>query len=174
MGKTLPDDRPFFRFYPGAYESEGVFETSDAPCDVCNRPCVWRYDSIIYVAGDEPVVCARCIASGKLSAYFGERSFSLHDVELECADPDLAEELLKRTPNVSSFNPYEWPVLDGRPLAFIGHGDDAGVWSQPAARAAMQSAWRQMYEEDLNEPTPYLLVFRELDGDRYGTAFDFD
>ncbi len=158
----MPDEKPFFRFHPGAYE-RGSFAPSDDPCDVCSRPAGWLYTGIIYVAGDKPAVCARCIADGKLAAHLGGR-FSLHDADFD-GDPDaaLADEVMQRTPGFSTFNAFMWPVRKGKPLAYAGHADEDATWSDPSAVKAI----RKLYADEgepLEGRTPYALVFRELSG----------
>jgi uncharacterized protein CbrC (UPF0167 family) len=170
-GATMSSDKPFFRFHPGAYERS--FVESDDPCDVCRRPAVWLYDGSIYVAGDAPAVCARCIADGKLTAFLkGEHG--LHDAEFDGdADDDLANEVMQRTPGFSTFNAFEWPVIDGTPMAYVGHGDEDGTWETPAAADAI----RKLYEDEgdpVEGTTPYAIVFRELDGPRHIAIMDLD
>jgi uncharacterized protein CbrC (UPF0167 family) len=168
----MPDDKPFFRFHPGAYEC-GAFVASDKPCDVCGRPSVWLYDGSVYVAGDPPDVCARCIADGKLSAFCKGRHV-MHDADFaEHADDALGEEVMQRTPGFSTFNAFEWPVLDGQPMVYVGHGDEPGTWKNAAAAEAI----RQLYEDEgdpLEGTTPYAIVFRELDGTRHVAIMDLD
>ncbi len=162
-------DQPFFRFHPGAYDpARGSFRASNDPCGVCGDPCVWLYVGHIY-AVTRPAVCARCIANGNLKAFI-EDGFSFHDTQLEGADPDLEAEVLEATPGFATFNPFDWPVLDGKPLAFIGYGDEPALWAIPGVRTAISEA----FEDDIDKPTPYALVFKELDGTRYAAAMDFD
>lgn len=161
-------DQPFFRFSPRAYET-GSFEASDEKCDLCGRPCVWQYDEGIYAATKQPdFVCARCLADDKLRAYFGAEDYLLHDISLEGVDEAIETELLQRTPGVASFNPFEWPVRDGMPLAFIGYGDDEAVLADPAARLAIAEAFEG------EDSSSYALVFRTLDGGAYEVVADFD
>lgn len=166
-----PARNPYFRFYPGAYEAE--FEESAKQCEVCGDPCGWRYTGIIYSKEYPEVVCAACIHSGRLRAYVGAR-MSLHDVELEGADSELQTELLERTPGVASFNPFPWPVRNGVPLAFVGHGDDEAVQRIPEAHAATAQAALECGFDDIALPTPYALVFKGLDEAHYAVVFDFD
>lgn len=167
-------DQPAFRFFPGAYAIGDVLERTDDPCGVCGKPSVWSYTGTVYAEGDQPDVCARCIHDGKLAAYFDGKGFQLHDAEIDGASDALAAEVLERTPGFATFNAFDWPVIDGQPLAFIGHGDVDAVWDDPAARAAIVAAWKTEYEEDLDEPSPYALVFRTLDGKQFRVVFDFD
>lgn len=163
---------PAFRFHPGAY-TRGSFIASDKACDVCGRASIWLYASSIYVDGDEPDVCARCIHDGRLAAHL-DHDFQMHDAELGGdTTGDLADEVMQRTPGFSTFNAFAWPVLDGKPLAYVGHGDEDALWDDPAAVDAI----RAMYEESgetLEGRTPYALVFREVDGDRYLAIIDLD
>lgn len=168
----MPDHKPFFRFHPGAYE-RGSFITSDRPCDVCRRPSVWLYNASVYVAGDPPNVCARCVADGRLSAFFRGRH-AMHDADFaeDVADA-LAEEVMQRTPGFSTFNAFEWPVHDGKPMVYVGHGEEAATWEDPAAASAI----RKLCEDEgdpLEGTTPYALVFREIDGARHVAIMDPD
>lgn len=165
--------RPFFRFYPGAYLPGGAFESSQEPCDVCGVACDWRYTGLIYAQDHPNVVCAACIASGRLREKTSAR-FSLHDSELDGAAPELEAELLQRTPGIACFNPFAWPVLDGVPLAFIGHGDDDDLQGDLAAKAAVAAAGEDCGADDIKMPTPYALVFKEVDGARYAAVIDYD
>ena len=168
-------DQPHFRFNPGAYRDARSLKASDDRCDVCALPCEWKYTGNVY-ALKRPAVCARCIASGALATFLADGHFALHDVELDEADPALEAELLQRTPGVACFNPFEWPVLDGRPLASIGSGPEAGVVDNPDAQAAIAAAYEEMGWGDVesNPSDPYALVFKELDGGRYRAVIDLD
>jgi uncharacterized protein len=167
-------DQPAFRFFPAAYTMGDVFERSDDPCGVCGKPSVWSYTGTVYAEGEQPDVCARCIHDGKLAAHFGGNAVQLHDAEITGASEALTAEVLQRTPGFATFNAFDWPVIDGEPLVFIGHGDVEAVWSDPAMRDAIIAAWKSAYDEDLDEPSPYALVFRTLDGQRLRVVFDFD
>lgn len=168
----MSEDQPYFRFHPNAYAIKGVFEASDALCDVCGRPCIWAYAGGIYTAGEKPRSCARCIADGRLGDFLGGH-FSLHDIELDDADPALADELLCQTPGVACFNPFPWPVLDSRPLAFLGYGEERALLAEPAVVAAIEDAFREL-GWDYDGPSPYALIFREVDGSRYQAVIDLD
>jgi len=168
----MPDDKPFFRFQPGAYE-RGALIASDKPCDVCSRPSVWLYDGSVYVPGDPPAVCARCIADGGLSAFTRGRHV-MHDAEFaEDADEALAMEVMQRTPGFATFNAFAWPVRDGKPMVYVGHGEEAGTWNNQAAAEAI----RQLYEDEgdpFGGTTPYAIVFKELDGPQHLAIMDLD
>jgi uncharacterized protein len=164
--------KPHFRFYPSAYEAKGVFKSSAEACGVCGEACGWRYTGNIYAIKHPEIVCAVCIASGRLRTHLG--NMQLHDVVLDGAEAELERELLERTPGVSCFNPFAWPVVDGVPLAFIGYGDDSALQDIAAARDAVKRAGNECGIDDLEMPTPYALVFKTLDDERYEAAVDFD
>lgn len=168
----MSDDQPFFRFYPGAYEEGGSFEASTDVCEACSRPCVWKYTGGIY-ATESPVVCARCIANGDLGKFLGGKRFSLHDIEMNGAEPSLEDEVLRRTPGVACYNPFEWPVLDAKPLAFAGYGEDKNLLAIGAVRSAIAAAFGEI-GKTFDGPTSYALIFKEIDGERYCAAIDFD
>lgn len=165
-------DQPYFRFNPGAYKDGRSFERSSAVCDVCSRPCVWKYTGGIY-ATEHPVACARCIANGALGRFLGDEHFSLHDIEMSGADSSLETEVLQRTPGVACYNPFEWPVLDAKPLAFAGYGEDQDLLDIAAVRSAIEAAFAEI-KQTFDGPTPYALVFKEIDGERYRAVLDFD
>jgi len=170
----MSDDQPYFRFNPQAYEEGRSFKRSNETCGVCARPCIWQYSGNIY-AKERPTVCARCIANATLSQFLGNDYFSLHDINLGEADPILERELLERTPGVACFNPFDWPVLDRKPLAFLGYGDNKSVLANGEAQTAIKLAFDEMgWEFEPATPTPYALVFKEIDGDRYRVAIDLD
>lgn len=164
-------DKPFFRFYPGAYEQ--VFKISDARCAVCDRSCVWEYTGSIYIAQKPTPLCARCVFEGNLSSIAGD-DYAFHDIELEGAAPELAEELLLRTPQVACFNPFEWPVISGEPLAFIGYGNDPHVWDNVVARDAINTMLLNEGVAASDEPTGYALVFKKSSSDEYVAVLDLD
>lgn len=168
-------DQPFFRFHPRAYEIGRTFDRANDPCDVCARACVGRYTGVIYTVREhEAVVCARCIADGRLATFLQEPYCTLHDVVvLDGVAGSLAAELLQRTPRVSCFNPYPWPVLDGMPLPFIGYSDDRALVERVEVREAVADAFAELDLPD-DQPTPYALVFREVGGDRWRAAVDLD
>jgi uncharacterized protein CbrC (UPF0167 family) len=168
----MSSDKPFFRFHPGAY-ARGSFIASRAPCDVCERPSVWLYDGAIYIGGDKPAVCARCVSDGKLTAFL-DGKHSMHDADFNGqVDDDLADEVMQQTPGFSTFNAFEWPVLNGKPMVYVGHGDEDEIWDDPAAAAAI----RKLYKDEglpVDGTTPYAIVFRELDGTRHVAIRDLD
>jgi uncharacterized protein CbrC (UPF0167 family) len=169
----MSNDQPLFRFHPGAYERD-VFVKSDEPCGVCGKPAVWLHTGLIYTTGDPPPVCARCISDGRLGDAL-KRDFSLHDSGFEDdVDEALDQEVMQRTPGFASFNAFTWPVLDGMPLAFFGHADEAMVWADPAAAEAVRKLYLDAYDEVLEGPTPYAIVFRQVDGPRYVAILDLD
>jgi uncharacterized protein CbrC (UPF0167 family) len=141
---------------------------------VCGRAAVWLYDGGVYAAG-APAVCARCLADGSLSRHL-EHDFSLHDADFaDDVDEALDDEVMQRTPGFSTFNPFTWPVMDGKPMAFVGHGDEDATWDDPAAAEAVRRLYAGRGEPmKAGETTPYAIVFREVDGDRHVAIVDFD
>lgn len=91
------------------------------------------------------------------------------------ADPQLREEVFTRTPGFPTYNPFNWPVIDRQPLAFVGYGEDAALFADMTVRAAMNEALREAGGKDLGStPSPYLLVFKQLVGERYVCWVDLD
>jgi len=133
---------------------------------------VWKYTGGIY-ATEHPVVCSRCIANGELGRFLGDEHFALQDVEISGAEPGLEKEVLQRTPGVASYNPFEWPVLDAKPLAFLGYGEDQDLLDIVAVRSAIEAAFAEIGRE-FDGPASYALVFKEIDGERYRAVVDFD
>jgi uncharacterized protein CbrC (UPF0167 family) len=168
----MSDDQPHFRFNPGAYEDGRSFERSSDVCEVCSRPCVWKHTAGVY-ATESPVVCARCIANGELGRFLGDKHFSLQDIEMSGAEPSLEKEVLQRTPGVASYNAFKWPVLDAKPLAFVGYGEDQDLLDIAAARSAIEAAFGEIGRK-FDGPTSYALVFKEIHGERYRAVVDFD
>lgn len=166
-------DQPYFRFNPGAYEEGRSFERSSEVCDVCSRPCVWKYTGGIYTEEEPAVVCARCIANDALGRFLGDERFSLQDIAISGAQPSLQTEVLQRTPGVVSYNAFDWPVLDAKPLAFVGYGEDENLLDIDAVRSAIETAFAEIGRKFAG-PTSYALVFKEIDGERYRAVVDFD
>jgi len=167
-------DKPTFRFHPGAYERSSLVK-SDESCDACGEPSGWLYASIVYVEEDEPQLCARCIAGGKLTDHF-DGDYSLHDADFDDeVDDDMAEEVMQRTPGFATYNAFEWPVMDGKPMVYVGHGDEGATWANAAAADAIRKVWADRGQPlKSGEKTPYGLVFKELDGDRHVAIIDLD
>lgn len=173
IGNDKTPVQPFFRFNPNAYDDNGPFKASDAPCDVCTRESVW----ISQVVVPDISVCARCIANNDLGRFINKRHFILvGDITLSAAlDEEIKSELFLNTPCVSSYNPFEWQVLEGIPMAFVGYGEDKGLWKIPNAVRAMQAAWEEFYPDTvLDGPTSYLMVFKEVEGEKYTAIIDLD
>lgn len=58
-------------------------------------------------------------------------------------------------------------------MVYVGHGDEDDTWEDPVAAAAI----RKLYEDEgdpLDGPTPYAIVFKELDGPRHIAIMDLD
>lgn len=167
----MSSDQPHFRFNPNAYVGGLSFEPSNDICEACSRPRVWKYAHNIYAAR-KPGVCARCISEGRLHSLLGDSAFLLHDAHIEDAEPALLSEVLHRTPGFATFNPFKWPVFDGKPLAFMGYGENADLFAMPSVRTAIREAF-DAFGWDC-EPSPYALVFKEIDGDRCQVSVDLD
>ena len=170
----MPTNQPYFRFNPNAYEEGRCFEKATDTCDICQRPCGWKYTGSIYAA-QTPVVCAGCISNGNLARFIGDEHFSLHDIELSPVEPGAKDELFQRTPRVAYFNPFNWPVVDAKPLQFVGYGEDALVLTNTDAQMAIKEAFGKLeWEFEFGTPTSYALVFKEIEGSRYVAVIDLD
>ncbi|WP_158586838.1 CbrC family protein [Aurantiacibacter zhengii] len=165
------EEKPHFRFYPGAYAEGGPLVASAKPCDCCGQPCVWEYTGNIYASTDA-TVCAGCIAAGYLGQIFKD-GYSLDDIELETeVGQALSSELFERTPGVACFDPFEWPVADDAPMAFIGYGADFEKDSE--AVRATTSAFSKLGWDDQTGPSDYALLFRPLGGGPMRAVIDLD
>ena len=69
--------------------------------------------------------------------------------------------------------PFEWPVLDAKPLAFVGYGEDQNLLDIAAVRSAVKAAFGEIGRK-FDGPTSYALIFKEIDGERYRAVVDFD
>jgi uncharacterized protein len=176
-GQT-PIDKPFFRFNPRAYELDGTFVESTEICDVCDQDCVWEYDSSLYAAVDDFTMCARCIFEGRISDVIKDKHFSFNCLDISGVDAELRTELEQRTPGFATYNPFQWPVLDGMPLAFIGYGEEAVIVNDTKAQLAIAAAFAHIYDDhevyEVGTPNHYALVFKEISGDRYMVEKNFD
>jgi len=165
------EEKPHFRFYPGAYEDGGPLVASLETCGCCGEPCVWKYTGNVY-AREKVTVCAGCIAADNLSNVFKD-GYSLHDVELEQDVEDtLNDELFGRTPGVACFNPFEWPVADGAPMVFVGYGEN--LTKDPDAIAATKIAFTELGWHGDSRPSTYTLLFRPLNGGAMRAVIDLD
>ncbi|MBS0412599.1 MAG: CbrC family protein [Proteobacteria bacterium] len=162
-------DVPTFRFHPTALTAPRSFTKTAGQCEVCNRMMGWLYNGPLY-AGRKCQPCPDCIANGRLDAYLGDKFWAFFDIDLAEVADEHRNELLKRTPGFAVFNPFTWPAKDGTPLAFIGYGDEKALWTDLAARSAMAEA----FGEELDRPSSYALVFRELDSGAYRVLIDLD
>lgn len=176
--------KPHFRFFPACYDfgqgdfgggqGEAIFRRDTGPCHVCAMRDIWRYQRRVYwTRRDEPVICAQCIADGRLGELLAPGGFyGLHDTEVEALDwrDPPAEEVVRRTPGFATFNPFTWPVCGGVPMAFMGYGDAEGWKDVPEALAAMRAA----NEGEDCFPAPYALIFKQVDGPAYRAVFDWD
>lgn len=166
--------QPFFRFYPHAYDNPEIFESSDAPCAHCRRPCVWRYRGGVHAALNyDAILCARCVSAGDLGKFFGGH-YSFHDIEIDDVSSALAREVNERTPGVACFNPFEWPVIDGLPLAYCGTGEDPELLVKPEVAVAIDDAFSAIGWDDADGPSPYALIFKQVDGPLYQAVIDLD
>ena len=58
-------------------------------------------------------------------------------------------------------------------MAFVGYGDDEHLLEIVAVRSAIKAAFAEV-GQTLDGPTPYALVFKEIDGERYRAVIDVD
>lgn len=170
--------QPHFRFFPGAYEfgvdGEAVFKRHNGPCHCCGMRDIYAYQKRPYwIRRDEPVICAQCIADGRLGILIDNGdNYSMHDCQIEGVsddNPDI-EEIEQRTPGFATYNPFDWASIDGEPMAFMGYGDEEKWKYVGEARAAMC----ETYGGQDAYPSPYFLLFKELDGNRYRATLDLD
>ena len=165
--------KPYFRFNPNAYQANRVFKPSDESCEVCARECVWKYTGSIYTPAN-PTVCASCISDGKLEQFLGAENYSFHDTEAEGANEDALQELLLRTPGVACFNPFEWPVMEGLPMAFMIYGDEeSDLWRNPKVKAEVDAEYGD-WPWDGKMPGSSVLLFKQVAGDQYRIVIDPD
>lgn len=162
------NDKPVFRFHPGAYD-DGAFQASDDICSACGKACVWRYVNSIYALPPDPqAICARCIADGRLANAVPDGDYTLHDCEFDEEPSDaLAAEVEQRTPGFATFNAFVWPVRNGIPLAFLGFGEDASLANKAEVKAAIAEAGAEL-------SPGYAIIFRSLDGGVWVAAVDPD
>ncbi len=165
-------DQPFFRFNPNAYADGSSLKRSQENCELCLRPCVWQYTGNIYTVSRKPTVCARCIAEDCLLEFLCDDLATLHDIEISGVDVSLSREIRTRTPGIACYNPFEWPVIDGIPLAFMGYGDNKYLVNMPGVGEAMKKEFAEYGQE--YSPDSYALIFKQLDGGRYRVVADFD
>jgi uncharacterized protein CbrC (UPF0167 family) len=165
-------DQPLFRFNPNAYADGISFKRSQDVCELCRRPSVWEYTGNIYTTSPRSTVCARCIAEDRLLGFLQDDLATLHDVDISGAEISLAKEVITRTPGVPCLNPFEWPVINGIPLAFMGYGDNAALINLPGVEEAIREGFAE-YRQD-SSLVSYVLIFKQLDGDRYRVVVDLD
>jgi uncharacterized protein len=165
-------DQPYFRFVPSAYENELCFTSSQQQCEICEKPCVWRYTGNVYAVNDPEILCARCIADGRLGKHFGSESFGLHDSDVG-ASRAFWEEINHRTPGIPTWNPIQWPVIEGIPLAFVAVGETKQFPTGADVDDAVAKAWQKIEHENLG-PINYVLLFKQIDGPQYRAIIDFD
>ncbi|MGB7372840.1 CbrC family protein [Pontixanthobacter sp.] len=165
------EEKPDFRFYPTAYDNGGPLVASLDKCDCCRNRCVWKYTGNIYAQG-EAIVCAGCIAAGNLNTLFA-KGYSLHDIELESdVEQNVGDELFDLTPGVACFNPFEWPVANRMPLAFIGYGETLKECEE--ATKATEAAFAKIGWPDEKGPSNYALLFRPITGGPMRAVIDLD
>jgi uncharacterized protein len=167
------EHQPFFRFNPNAYQPGRAFEATQESCEICHRPSIWKYTGNFY-SQKRPIVCACCISDGSLEKALDDDWSGLHDISIEGADPELEHEVMCRTPGVACFNPYEWPVIDGIPMAFLLYGDeDSEFWNLPEIKEAVNTAFGD-WPWDGKKPGSYVLLFKQVDGTQYRAVIDPD
>lgn len=163
--------KPKFRFFPRAYEIDGVFERSRQPCSICETPAEWLYVGSVYsVKNDGLEPCALCVSAGRIGEALGGASYSLRDADLsDDVNSELETEIMERTPGFATFNPFDWPAIDGLPLAFLGYGDEACFKGNKGVDAAIRQAG-----DNSGFPSYYALIFGTLDGATYKAEIDLD
>jgi uncharacterized protein CbrC (UPF0167 family) len=166
------DQKPFFRFHPECYEN-GTFKRTGETCVTCGESAQWIYDGSIYSACDKKRVCAPCISDANLKNLFGT-DYWLHDIEFSDEVGAYRMEVLQRTPGFPMFNPIVWPVQQNIPMSYLGVAEERRFWEDHNCQRAMIDFWREETGDELNGPTPYILVFRALDHTRFGFALDLD
>ena len=59
-------------------------------------------------------------------------------------------------------------------MAFLGYGEDKGLLAIDAVRSAISETFAEVGWSEPVASSPYVLIFKEVNGDRYRAVLDLD
>lgn len=162
-GTSAAPTLPRFRFHPDPVAS-GSLVPSRAQCACCDQRRGYTYTSTLYAHENVPGLCPWCIANGSAAAKFGASFVDDGPLVRAGIDPDLIDEVCRRTPGFATFQTEVWQVCCGMPGTFRGPLDADGM----ARLTDDELGW-------LNVPSWQRDLWRVMDPARTGVAvFVFD
>ena len=180
----MTEPLPTFRFHPDPVQS-GAIEVSPSTCGACGRARGYAYCGPCYVEDEfDAVVCPWCIADGSAFRRFG---VTFAEVEPKPGiDLAIAEEIEERTPGITSFNPVDWPVCCGVPMAYLEPAGHTEIGARHPALAGTLVAQlgadfevprqeaQAMFQSLSRDHSPCAHVFRCASCARLAAEIDFD
>jgi uncharacterized protein len=166
-------DLPSFRYHPDPVGTGSALPT-DAPCDVCARPAVFRYDGPLdgRAVG---VLCLRCIADGAASSALAlpdGRPAEFTDATIGAPDdvpPDVVDEVAQRTPGFTGWQQERWLYHCSDAAAFLGRVGWDDVRGLPGAVDSLVSDLLDLGIDDADARQQ--LAWLRRDGDLTGYLF---
>jgi uncharacterized protein CbrC (UPF0167 family) len=145
------DALPRFRYYADPI-GDGRFSRSAARCDICTRARGWVFNGVFYSAAvDDPVMCPWCIADGSVAERWNG---SFNETAAVIATARMLE-LCQRTPNMETWQDWEWPCHCDDAARYMGQPDGSQLRAQPAARDALLTG---LAREGFSDPDAQQLV----------------
>tara|TARA_R110002096_G_scaffold373589_1_gene567075 strand:+ start:8201 stop:8725 length:525 start_codon:yes stop_codon:yes gene_type:complete len=117
---------PAFTYHPQPIET-GAIKASDAKCECCSKARGFIYTASLYCADEVESVCPWCIADGSAAEKFDgmfSDDYPLVDAGL---DPEIIDEVTKRTPGFSSWQQEVWLSCCSDACEFHGDASKADV-----------------------------------------------
>jgi uncharacterized protein CbrC (UPF0167 family) len=147
----VDDELPAFRLYSDPV-GDGRFVRSDAVCAGCDRSRRWIAMCLLYSADvpDDARFCPWCIADGSAVARFGG---TFNDAGVGVAG-ERRTEVESRTPNVETWQDWEWPVHCSDAMVYLGQPTSEQLRRYEDAVDALRTEMRTQYrwpEEQIEE-----------------------
>jgi uncharacterized protein CbrC (UPF0167 family) len=156
---------PTFRYHPDPVGT-GSFVPATGRCRWCGADRTYVYDGPVYAIEEpDPPPCPQCIADGSFAARF-DAEFT-DALPLEGLDPDVIEEVTRRTPGYSGWQQEQWLTHHDDAAVFLGPFGYDELLGHPGALDMLRSEegsddWLQALSKD-GSPTAYLFRCRHCD-----------
>jgi uncharacterized protein CbrC (UPF0167 family) len=113
----LPANFPKFRYHPDPFPLD--IAENDVPCPCCGKVTGYVYENTPLCKDDIEDICPWCIADGSAAEKF-DSVFNASS-NIEGISSERVDELVHRTPGLSTEQDLDWPVHCNDFYSFVGY-----------------------------------------------------